>query len=177
MFSFPLTWTLLTLHCSQHVTRVPPVTGREAAQAEQEAAQAYRARRAAEAAAVSEASGSETTPEAPTGGSARGDVQATHVGGDDEATAPPAPPVLGQGQEVPQSAPREAGDMPGRGTGARAAPRTPPRPHYMRCRAQFGRKRTHNEQILVCPCGFIVSRATFFNAEAISSLAVRLLHL
>ena len=39
-------------------------------------------------------------------------------------------------------------------------------------RAQFGRKRTHNEQIIVCPCGIIVARETFFGAEAIPSVVV-----
>ena len=42
-----------------------------------------------------------------------------------------------------------------------------------RLRAQFGRKRTHNEQVLVAPCGVILGRATFFNAEAISTCVVR----
>ncbi|KAJ2915278.1 hypothetical protein MD484_g5125, partial [Candolleomyces efflorescens] len=37
-------------------------------------------------------------------------------------------------------------------------------------RAVFGRKRTHNEQILVAPCGVIIARETFFNAEAIPSI-------
>jgi CxC6 like cysteine cluster associated with KDZ transposases len=41
-------------------------------------------------------------------------------------------------------------------------------------RAQFGRKRTHNEQIIVCPCGIIVARETFFGAEAIPSVVVRI---
>ena len=39
-------------------------------------------------------------------------------------------------------------------------------------RAQFGRKRTHNEEIIVAPCGVIIARATFYGAEAISSVAV-----
>ncbi|THG92456.1 hypothetical protein EW026_g8455 [Hermanssonia centrifuga] len=40
-----------------------------------------------------------------------------------------------------------------------------------RIRAQFGRKRTHNEQIIVAPCGVIIARATFYGAEAIHSVA------
>ena len=40
-------------------------------------------------------------------------------------------------------------------------------------RAQFGRRRTHNEQIIVAPCGVIIARATFYGAEAVSSVAVR----
>ncbi|KAF8193272.1 hypothetical protein K438DRAFT_1589761, partial [Mycena galopus ATCC 62051] len=37
-------------------------------------------------------------------------------------------------------------------------------------KALFGGSRTHNEQILVRPCGVIVSRATFYNAEAVSNV-------
>ena len=44
-------------------------------------------------------------------------------------------------------------------------------------RAQFGRKRTHNEQIFVAPCGIIIARETFYHAEAIYSVIVRLQHL
>jgi hypothetical protein len=40
-------------------------------------------------------------------------------------------------------------------------------------RARFGRKRTHNEQILVAPCGMILARETFYGAEAIGTCAVR----
>jgi len=41
-----------------------------------------------------------------------------------------------------------------------------------RISAQFGRRRTHNEQILVAPCGIILARETFFGAEAIATCAV-----
>jgi hypothetical protein len=41
-----------------------------------------------------------------------------------------------------------------------------------RITARFGRKRTHNEQILVAPCGMILARETFYGAEAISTCAV-----
>ncbi|KDR76382.1 hypothetical protein GALMADRAFT_480195 [Galerina marginata CBS 339.88] len=34
-----------------------------------------------------------------------------------------------------------------------------------RLRARFGRRRSHNEQIFVRPCGIIVARATFFGSE------------
>ncbi|KAJ7348297.1 hypothetical protein DFH08DRAFT_698265 [Mycena albidolilacea] len=37
-------------------------------------------------------------------------------------------------------------------------------------KALFGGVRTHNEQILVRPCGVICSRATFYNAEAVSNV-------
>jgi len=43
-----------------------------------------------------------------------------------------------------------------------------------RISAQFGRKRTHNEQVLVAPCGVILARETFFGAEAIATCAVSL---
>ncbi|EIN11940.1 hypothetical protein PUNSTDRAFT_62687, partial [Punctularia strigosozonata HHB-11173 SS5] len=36
--------------------------------------------------------------------------------------------------------------------------------------AQFGRRRTHNEQLCVASCGVIRGRATFFGAEAVSSV-------
>jgi hypothetical protein len=39
-------------------------------------------------------------------------------------------------------------------------------------RAQFGRKRTHNEQIIVAPCGMIIARETFYGAEGIASVVV-----
>lgn len=41
-----------------------------------------------------------------------------------------------------------------------------------RIRAQFGRKWTHNDQIIVAPCGVIIARATFFGAEAIKTVQV-----
>jgi hypothetical protein len=40
-------------------------------------------------------------------------------------------------------------------------------------RAQFGRSRTHNEQILVAPCGIIIARETFYHAESITAVVVR----
>lgn len=41
-----------------------------------------------------------------------------------------------------------------------------------RVKANFGRKRTHNEQVLVTPCGVILARETFYGAEAISTCVV-----
>ena len=41
-----------------------------------------------------------------------------------------------------------------------------------RIRAQFGRRRTHNEQLFVAPCGMIIARETFFFAEALYSVIV-----
>ena len=46
-----------------------------------------------------------------------------------------------------------------------------------RLHAQFGRKRTHNEQIIVAPCGMILARETFYGAEAVSSVVVSFLML
>jgi len=39
-------------------------------------------------------------------------------------------------------------------------------------RAQFGRKRTHNEQIIVAPCGMIMARETFYGAEGVATVVV-----
>jgi hypothetical protein len=39
-------------------------------------------------------------------------------------------------------------------------------------KALFGRRRTHNEQTLVQPCGVIFARATMFGAEAVSNFLV-----
>ncbi|OJT02627.1 hypothetical protein TRAPUB_6808 [Trametes pubescens] len=36
-----------------------------------------------------------------------------------------------------------------------------------RVRARFGRRRTHNEQLIVRPCGIITSRETFYGSESI----------
>jgi hypothetical protein len=41
-----------------------------------------------------------------------------------------------------------------------------------RIKARFSRRRTHNEQIIVAPCGVILSRATFFGAEGVGSVIV-----
>ena len=41
-----------------------------------------------------------------------------------------------------------------------------------RVSAQFGRKRTHNKQILVAPCGIIIACETFFGVEEIATCAV-----
>ena len=41
-----------------------------------------------------------------------------------------------------------------------------------RIRAQFGRKRTHNEQLIVSPCGMIIARETFYGAEGVGSVIV-----
>ena len=43
-------------------------------------------------------------------------------------------------------------------------------------RAYFGKRRTHNEQLIMRPCGVIISRATFYGSEAISSVNVRCNH-
>jgi len=39
-------------------------------------------------------------------------------------------------------------------------------------RTQFGCRHTHNEQIIVAPCGMIIARETFYGAEAVSTVVV-----
>lgn len=39
-------------------------------------------------------------------------------------------------------------------------------------KAQFGRRQTHNEQLVVCCCGIIAARTTMFRAEATSGVKV-----
>ncbi|EDR10781.1 uncharacterized protein LACBIDRAFT_324667 [Laccaria bicolor S238N-H82] len=46
----------------------------------------------------------------------------------------------------------------------------PTRKRKNRLCAQFGQKRTHNEQVIVAPCGMIITHETFFGAEAVSSV-------
>jgi hypothetical protein len=43
--------------------------------------------------------------------------------------------------------------------------------------AQFGRKRTHNEQIIVAPCGIIIVHKTFYGAKAVTSVIVSIQHI
>lgn len=45
-------------------------------------------------------------------------------------------------------------------------------PKPKKLQVQFGQKCTHNEQIIVCPCGIIIGRETFFGAEAVSIVIV-----
>ncbi|KAH8077384.1 hypothetical protein BXZ70DRAFT_1012946 [Cristinia sonorae] len=77
-----------------------------------------------------------------------GDITASHVNG----TTPS--PVTSR-----VSGPATTAASPGSGN--------PPK----KIRARFGRKRTHNEQFLVAPCGVVMGRATFYNSEAVSSAA------
>jgi hypothetical protein len=42
-------------------------------------------------------------------------------------------------------------------------------------KTQLSRRRTHNEETLVRPCGIIFARATMFGAEAVSNFLVRVL--
>jgi hypothetical protein len=37
---------------------------------------------------------------------------------------------------------------------------------------QFGRRRTHNEQLCVCPCGVIIGRETFYGSEGVRNVVV-----
>ena len=41
-----------------------------------------------------------------------------------------------------------------------------------RIRAQLGWRHTHNEQIVVAPCGIIITQETFYGAEGIGSVIV-----
>ncbi len=41
-----------------------------------------------------------------------------------------------------------------------------------RLRALFGRRRSHNEQLIVRPCGIIVARETFFGSETTPQVIV-----
>lgn len=45
-------------------------------------------------------------------------------------------------------------------------------PEPKKLRVQFGHKYTHNEQIMVAPCGIILSQATFFGAEAVLTVII-----
>jgi hypothetical protein len=49
-------------------------------------------------------------------------------------------------------------------------------PKPKKIRAQFGCKRTHNEQIIVAPCGMIIAQETFYGAEAVSSVVEMVKH-
>jgi hypothetical protein len=40
-------------------------------------------------------------------------------------------------------------------------------------KAYFSKRRTHNEQLMMRPCGVVLSHATFFGSEAISAVNVR----
>lgn len=40
-------------------------------------------------------------------------------------------------------------------------------------RAMFGRRRTHNEQLIVRPCGIIIRRETFYGSETVRQVLVR----
>jgi hypothetical protein len=44
--------------------------------------------------------------------------------------------------------------------------------HHKKVRAHFGRKRTHNEQIIVAPCGIIISCEMFYGAKGVGSVVV-----
>ncbi|KZO97250.1 hypothetical protein CALVIDRAFT_480072 [Calocera viscosa TUFC12733] len=69
-------------------------------------------------------------------------------------------PPLGE-PLLPESSHKLHGKQPGQGEAAK--PTTKLRPH-------FGRRRTHNEQLVVRPCGVIVGRGTFYGAESLSSV-------
>lgn len=85
------------------------------------------------------------------------------------------PPALEDGSDEPEEEVFEVdeeGNVVSSGEPPEACP-DKPETGNRRIRAQFGRKRTHNEQIIVAPCGVIIARTTFFGAEAVSSVVVR----
>lgn len=41
-----------------------------------------------------------------------------------------------------------------------------------RLKGAFGRKWTHNEQLMVRPCGVVIGRATFYSSESVSAVKV-----
>lgn len=45
-----------------------------------------------------------------------------------------------------------------------------------RLKGSFGRRWTHNEQLIVRPCGVVISRATFYASESMSAAKVRSSH-
>lgn len=47
-------------------------------------------------------------------------------------------------------------------------------PTKRRLKAMFGRQRTHNEQLIVAPCSMIIAHQTFFGAEGVASVVVRI---
>lgn len=56
-------------------------------------------------------------------------------------------------------------------------PAVPPAPSgKKKIRAKFGRTQTHNEQIIVAPCGMIIARETFYHAESITAVVVRAIY-
>lgn len=84
-------------------------------------------------------------------------------GDDNNSSSPPVPAVPTAGGAAPPPGPPPPPPPPSGG---------PARQPGAKIRAVFGRKRTHNEQILVAPCGVIIARDTFYNAESIPSIAV-----
>lgn len=58
-------------------------------------------------------------------------------------------------------------------SGQDSAAKNPPK----RIHVRLGCKRTHNEQIIVAPCGMIIARETFYGAEGIGSVIVGLIYL
>lgn len=60
------------------------------------------------------------------------------------------------------------------GVEVRASPTKviPPVPKPSKLKSSLTRRWTHNEQLMVRPCGMIVSRATFFEAESLSNSLV-----
>jgi hypothetical protein len=45
-------------------------------------------------------------------------------------------------------------------------------PRRKKIKASFGRRRTHNEELIVAPCGLIIAHQTFYGAEGVASVVV-----
>ena len=45
-------------------------------------------------------------------------------------------------------------------------------PCHKKIKASFGHRRTHNEELIVAPCGLIIARQTFYGAEGVASVVV-----
>ncbi|KIJ07348.1 hypothetical protein PAXINDRAFT_90571 [Paxillus involutus ATCC 200175] len=54
--------------------------------------------------------------------------------------------------------------------GSSSDPDQRPRSRRHKVKAMFGCRRTHNEQLMVAPCGLIIARQTFFGAEGVASV-------
>ena len=78
--------------------------------------------------------------------------------------------IPSEGEAITQTILARASLNPTIGSSSLAVPQTASA--KKKIRAQFGHSRTHNEQILVAPCGMIIARETFYYAESITAVVV-----
>lgn len=84
-----------------------------------------------------------------------------------DSTAPPnSAPPLAEPPSLPSPPPCAQPPPP-----SQQCPDKPPEGNR-KLRAMFGRRRTHNEQLFVRPCGMIIERDTCFGSESVSQIAV-----